>query len=137
MLDHLIELLDEDCYSPTVMAPAVPGALQDQLYAPVTKMQQMQDRLQEYNHDMPFTARDKRRIVENMTFNEALTAVKSSDRLSALNMLGKMESINTFAAEKKVVEVHNVDELRAGILQRLGITPDQLAAAEVIDGEQV
>lgn len=130
-LDHLIDLLDNNPFMGAVTTPSGQDSLV--LYAPPTQAQIMRERLEPFNVDLPFTAFDKRRIVENMTFNEALMAVKSSDRLSALQMLGKMESINVFAAEKKVVEISDAAVLRDRIQSRLSALLDHAADAEVIE----
>lgn len=133
MLEHLIAMIDDNPFVGAVTTPPAGLPRPDVEYAVPTKLQEMQRRLQEYNVDLPFTSTDKRRIVENMTFNEALMAVKSSDRLNALSMLGKMESINAFAAEKRVVEVTNTADLKSRILERLGIDPTQVEDATVIN----
>lgn len=130
-LDHLIDILDQNPFLGA--ASATPQQTTLCTYAPPTQAELMHARLEPFNVDMPFTAFDKRRIVENMTFNEALMAVKASDRLSALQMLGKMESINVFAAEKKVVEISDAAILKERIQARLATLLDGAVDAEVIE----
>ena len=128
MLEHLLKQIDDDCILPQLADPEPAYFM-----PPEKSLHDIRvEKLRAYNVDLPFTPQDKRRIVENMFFNEALMAVKSSDRLAALNSLGKIDGINLFAAEKRTIEVKDISELREAIGNKL-----TALLADAVDGEIV
>lgn len=131
MLEHLLALIDDNL--PVPQLPTTP--LSAPIYIPPeppTATQIAIEKLKPYNVDMPFTAFDKRRILENMLFTEALMAGKAADRIKAVELLGKTEQINIFAAEKKIIEVKDVDELRQRVSGRLEALLGEAVDAEVL-----
>lgn len=128
LLEHLLADIDTGIQLPQLAeVSSLPSYIPDE---PITPQQMAFERMREYNVASPFTPQDKRRILENMMFNEALMAVKSADRLAAMEKLGKIDGINLFAPEKRQIEIKDVSELRERITSKLGALLEQADDAE-------
>lgn len=128
LFGHITALVDQNV--PDLISPVVPQTQtfhgEEEAFDLNTK------RLRVYAKDSPFSKTQVRNIIHNMALTEALTATKTSDRLAALTLAGKSNSVDYFTAEKREVTV-SAKNLKASIENRL----QTLFSEDIVDGEFV
>lgn len=144
MLEHLFDIPNPEEQIDNGLPPLPAYVIPNQVATapdPVHQEQRdqldlVQRRMRALNTDLPFTPYEKRRILENAMWMESLTATKGSERLKAMEMLGKVEGIDMFAAERHEVAVGNVNELRGRIansIEALLGQAEEVPIGQIID----